>query len=430
MLGTTHQRIAQNICNELGITDKRKIGLLLGGSTHPDKWMNFPHHFGKDKEIYLSIRQARDLFLQEDDESYHFLGIALHYIADRWTLRPRLSDKHTEWEKEIENNSIVEDSKLKQAISDASLPTKTVEALVNFMIELSKGPAILEGQEAPYAMKVFQFSTQNRPSFVSPISNEMTTWSTPMIDLNFAYRICLVVSKAVTALPPCYDSEFYSKALQLQKKLLCFPESFIEKNWTYKKLDELANKEKMIEYMHGSVGQKAPRPQELLWLKEHDYFRIEEINVPMKALRKVKVLKTQGLLRKKEIEKEEIIEEIVEKTIFRLHLYPLRQMRIPRALIQGYIDFQSKLAARYALDKLNWIVNNPNCSERQIARTPMQGDYGVGSADPDGNSPWIRWYNFISMEIPEQNHLETLYKTYESDKARLDEIKNNPETWI
>jgi hypothetical protein len=131
----------------LGIVEKRKIGLLIGGSTHPDSWMDFPHHFGKDKEIFNNIVQARRSYLQGDDECFHFLGIALHYIADRWTLRPRLSDKHTEWEKNIDNAPILDDSKLKQAIFDASIPTKTADDLVNFVDDLKRGPSILIGQD-------------------------------------------------------------------------------------------------------------------------------------------------------------------------------------------------------------------------------------------------------------------------------------------
>jgi hypothetical protein len=251
-----------------------------------------------------------------------------------------------------------------------------------------------------------------------------------LLDLNFAYRICLEVSKAIIVQPPVSDPEFYPKAQKLQEKVNNFPESYIEKTWIYEKLHEIADISKMIEYMRVSVSPKAPRPQELLWLIGHNYFHIEEINVPVKAKKKVKILKMQGFLKKKELEKEEIVEETVEKTISRLHLYPLRQWRYPRALIQGYIDFQFGLAARYVLDRLKWIVNNPNCLERQFARTPMQGDYGVGSADPDGQSPCIRWSNFINIEVPVQNHLELLYKQYEADKANLEEVKNDPLTWF
>jgi len=66
---------------------KRESNLLRSGSIDPDKWMNFPHHFGKDGNIANNILVARAFFLKEDDECYHKLGIALHYIADRWTLR-------------------------------------------------------------------------------------------------------------------------------------------------------------------------------------------------------------------------------------------------------------------------------------------------------------------------------------------------------
>jgi hypothetical protein len=96
MLGSTHIKIAQKICEEMKKTEKREVDLLINGSINPDSWANFPHHSGKDDEIAENILSARRLFLKGDDECFYRLGIALHYIADRWTLRPRMAEKHTE----------------------------------------------------------------------------------------------------------------------------------------------------------------------------------------------------------------------------------------------------------------------------------------------------------------------------------------------
>jgi len=96
MLGRTHTKIAQKIAELLGIEKKRDVNLLVSGSINPDSWCNFPHHCGKEQEISENIPMARRLFLLGDDECYHRLGIALHFIADKWSLRPRMKDKHTE----------------------------------------------------------------------------------------------------------------------------------------------------------------------------------------------------------------------------------------------------------------------------------------------------------------------------------------------
>lgn len=184
MLGSTHSRIAQHVSKELGITEKRKIGLLVNGSNQPDSWAHFPHHFGKEREIVDNILQARRLYLESDDECFHRLGIALHYIADKWTLRPRLADKHTKWERIIDKAPIVDDSKLKEVISESSIPTKTVERFTGFIDVVKGGPskfyglltspvlgftyAGFAGQVAEYSARAFHSSSEDFRGIVQP----------------------------------------------------------------------------------------------------------------------------------------------------------------------------------------------------------------------------------------------------------------------
>jgi hypothetical protein len=129
MLGSTHTRIALRLSEELGITEKRNLGLIASGSTAPDSWANFPHHHGKDGEIVTDILMARQQFLQDNDECFYRLGIALHYIADKWTLKPRIADKHTEWEIAIDKMPIVNDAELAKAIEETS-----IQALIHFSL--------------------------------------------------------------------------------------------------------------------------------------------------------------------------------------------------------------------------------------------------------------------------------------------------------
>jgi len=240
-LEETHRRISREIAKELNLGN-REAGLLEVGSINPDSWANFPHHHGKEGEIVQNILEARKLFLQDDDECYHRLGIALHYIQDKWTLRPRTCDKHTAWEVAINSTQILDNSKLKETIKNILLPTKAEQAYLDFLekigegvfniadedcrdielfelFEASDGGLIvfksgmgkyreLKEEEKIYYLliksptyapsykqvhvkglgkKVIHYALQDRP----------TTWSGPILDLNFAYRVCLEITRNV-----------------------------------------------------------------------------------------------------------------------------------------------------------------------------------------------------------------------------------------
>jgi len=127
MLETTHRRIAEEIAKILELSE-RETNLLETGSIHPDNWADFPHHQGKEMEIAENILNARKLYLEKDDECFFRLGVALHYIADRWTYRPRTSEKHNEWEELIEKAPILDNSQLEEVIKKMPMPSKEVDA--------------------------------------------------------------------------------------------------------------------------------------------------------------------------------------------------------------------------------------------------------------------------------------------------------------
>jgi len=223
LLEETHRRIAKKIARELNLGE-RETFLLESGSVNPDSWANFPHHYGKEAEIIRYILGARQLFLEGDDECYHRLGIALHYIQDRWTLRPRLKDKHTKWEISIEQAPFLSNSQLVKAIKSAFFPTKVEKAYLEFLekidggiesikcmtdeqIEILSMPPrhssylkgfittpdgyyrIVDPLKARYfrglGIKTISFALLERPD----------NWSSPVLDINFAYRICLEVAR-------------------------------------------------------------------------------------------------------------------------------------------------------------------------------------------------------------------------------------------
>jgi len=125
-LEETHRRIAKEIVNILKL-GARETALLELGSIHPDTWADFPHHKGKQNEIARNILVARKYYLENDDECFFRLGVAHHYIADSWTLRPRAYDKHTEWEESIEEMPILDYQKLRNEIQQMVMPKKEVE---------------------------------------------------------------------------------------------------------------------------------------------------------------------------------------------------------------------------------------------------------------------------------------------------------------
>jgi len=213
MLEATHRRIAKEIAKALKLSE-REANLLESGSVNPDSWANFPHHKGKNFETAENILKARELYLQDDDECYHALGIALHYIEDKWTLRPRLADKHTKWENEINSASLLDDEQLEEEIKKPLFPTKAEQAYLAFLEVLKQGvfhPSISElvntgewilGERwrllrdplidvlenvRGWGAKVINYALQDRP----------TTFSSPILDFNIAYRICLEVARNV-----------------------------------------------------------------------------------------------------------------------------------------------------------------------------------------------------------------------------------------
>lgn len=133
MIGETHKRIARMVSNQLKLNPK-EASLLENGSTAPDIWQDFPHHQGKESEIIENIIQAHSLFLKNDDECYHKLGIALHYIQDRWTSRPRISDAHTKWERKIDLSKYWEDNDLKKIIDAQTLPLRRRRHILNLLL--------------------------------------------------------------------------------------------------------------------------------------------------------------------------------------------------------------------------------------------------------------------------------------------------------
>jgi hypothetical protein len=191
VLSRTHERIALGIAREIKLSDQRQIDVFVNGSKAPDSWHDFPHHNGKEKEIRANIVTARIHFLQKDDSWTYHLGIALHYLQDMWTLRPRLAEKHTEWEQKIESSKILKNERFKKYLESVSLPEKVVKAYLKKWSDVTEED---DKERTPLEI-VIEMITTGRPEQV--IIEGKHAWSDPVIDLNFAYYISLKIARYV-----------------------------------------------------------------------------------------------------------------------------------------------------------------------------------------------------------------------------------------
>jgi hypothetical protein len=198
MLGVTHQRIVRKIAELLKL-DARECALFETGSVHPDSWANFPHHKNKRNETVQNVLSSRKLFLENDDECYFKLGVALHYVQDRWTLRPRLADAHTKWEVKIESEKIVDDNTLEDVIRNKLiLPSKVVTSYLSFLSITQNGvDGITEGANTFTHYYLKMFNGVCRRVIIFAMIDHPSDWSHPILDLNFAYRISYELSRSI-----------------------------------------------------------------------------------------------------------------------------------------------------------------------------------------------------------------------------------------
>jgi len=147
----THQKIAGKISEELFL-NKHEASLLEIGSITPDSWMNFPHHKDKELDILTHLFTSKELYLNNDDECYHHMGLAFHYIQDRWTLRQRSDSSHIEWERIIETVPFLNDVQFEEFIRKSTMPTKAVEAYL-YLLELFHNDSIPSLSSACFKMK-------------------------------------------------------------------------------------------------------------------------------------------------------------------------------------------------------------------------------------------------------------------------------------
>jgi hypothetical protein len=134
----THRRLARELSKSLGL-NLSQSKLLEEGSVYPDFQESFPHHVGKEDEIEELLSKARATFLKGDDECYFSLGMAFHFLEDKWTMRARARDKHTKWEEMICKEQILEEQQFQKSIDASSIPSKFKKAYIDFIEILKNG---------------------------------------------------------------------------------------------------------------------------------------------------------------------------------------------------------------------------------------------------------------------------------------------------
>jgi hypothetical protein len=165
----SHSEIARTIGKEIGLSTKEYSDLAYG-SILPDKWKDYPHHYGKESAISMRIERARELCIKRKNP-YYELGIAFHYIADKFCL-PSDDPRHEEFEQKISESPI----------------TKNIDF-----------PSV-EGKRATINLALIRRSEN----------------ITPNQALNLAYHVCHQVARSVLSspFPPAGYEDKMTKAYQ------------------------------------------------------------------------------------------------------------------------------------------------------------------------------------------------------------------------
>jgi hypothetical protein len=104
MLWKTHIRIRNEVLRRLDINLPSEVySKFKDGVIAPDKWEDFPHHYGKSEEIRENLLKSRTYFLRDDlKNSFFYLGVSLHYLQDSYTSMTSFYLKHHSWEEDTE----------------------------------------------------------------------------------------------------------------------------------------------------------------------------------------------------------------------------------------------------------------------------------------------------------------------------------------
>ncbi|NLF41796.1 MAG: hypothetical protein GX587_03795 [Bacteroidales bacterium] len=178
---------------------------LIDASVLPDDWRDYPHHYGKDGAIRQHIIESRKCWLNGEKANcgYH-LGLAFHYIADKWTLINGSNPNHSRWEQSISQCRLSDDDDIRQLVKFSGMSDFDKEQY-NFLLKRID----LEPLGKDETLKL---ATCSRGS----------NWSKPNLDLNLAYQVSLNVGKSVFSpkTPPAsVQKEIEASSKRMEKVL-------------------------------------------------------------------------------------------------------------------------------------------------------------------------------------------------------------------
>lgn len=191
MKTSTHLRLANLVALELGLKlDSEECAYLRGGSIEPDKWKDYPHHFAVDYKLKNALLKSRRHFLDGNTKAHlEWLGIAFHYTADKWTLFSGSAVQHANWEDQIDK------CKMTQSLNQILVENLSThqELLQQYLAISEKLLTASRGKD-----RTLSLAFQNRPT------ENGTSYSTPEIDFNLAFRVCLTLALSVRSMttPP------------------------------------------------------------------------------------------------------------------------------------------------------------------------------------------------------------------------------------
>ena len=189
MLWKTHIRLSYKVFDKLGISlSSQEEKNLKDGVIAPDKWKDYPHHYGTSQKIRKYLTEARRNYLQNNlSRAYFNLGVALHYIQDGYTSLSSKSPKHQSWEKQISESRFVQDlcGTVQYFLSK---DRNQIRYYLELERVLSTDP---KGRD----------QTLSVATMVGRVESE--SWAKPIIDLNFGFRASYVISKSVLGSRHC-----------------------------------------------------------------------------------------------------------------------------------------------------------------------------------------------------------------------------------
>jgi hypothetical protein len=215
MLWKTHRRISHEVLTRLGKYQPPEVfQSFMNGTVAPDKWEDFPHHYGKSESIKQNLMKSRRYLLQDDLQNAFFhLGVALHYIQDSYTSMSGRYVNHHRWEENIEDSKLIEDAKF----------TDRLKQIITYYL----GKEELERNRCLGLADALSKKACGRDStlYLATLSGQIASvnFAAPMIDLNLAFRASYVVTESVLSPKNCPEVE------NKLRRLLLNHETFLQK---------------------------------------------------------------------------------------------------------------------------------------------------------------------------------------------------------